>query len=56
MVRHQAEDVNEPVVPCDHICEEFEEVAAVVVAAEDRCSIDSASADVIGAVGEDESR
>jgi hypothetical protein len=56
VIRHQAEDVDEPLVALHHVCEELREEAAVVVGAENRHSVDPARAHVKGAVGVDIAR
>src|SRR5947208_8599502 len=56
VIRHQAEDVDKPVVPHNDVCEEREKETAVVVGSEDRRSLDAARSDMVGAVGEDVAR
>jgi hypothetical protein len=53
VVRHQAERVDEPLVPDDDIRQEPEKEAAVGVVEEDRGSRHAAGTDVIDAVGEE---
>src|SRR4029077_14488696 len=56
VVGHEAEHVDNPVVPFDYVREQAKEEPAVVVVAKDRCPIDSTCSDVVGPVGTDVAR
>jgi hypothetical protein len=49
VVRHQAEDVDAPVLALDHVREETQKQAALVVVEEDRGARDSSRGDVVDA-------
>src|SRR2546423_11532153 len=50
VIRHQAEDVDKPVIPHNDVREEREEETAVVVGSEDPRSFDPPRSDMVGAV------